>query len=260
VKKRKGIEKGILTTAKTYEVSVDEVDCMGRIKPSAWLMYMQDIATEHAEMLGIGYHTLYRSKSFWIMTQVSVRVYGYVKAGSHITLRTYPLAPGLVECVRDTEARDEKGNLLMQASTRWCIIDENFRLCKARPFFARYKTEQFKPEMFVPDVMRKILLDGAEEKAYDDCVRYCDMDRNRHLNNVHYADMMLNAYGEELLAPHDVTGFDLAYRKQTFCGERYAVYRVEDGMSYGARGKKENGEITFEARFTVSDGERSEVL
>ena len=86
-----GVENGILTASKTYEVAVDEVDYMGRIKPSAWLMYMQDLATEHAEQLGLGYYSLYEQKCFWVITQVSVRVYGYVRAGSRIVLRTYPL-------------------------------------------------------------------------------------------------------------------------------------------------------------------------
>ncbi len=47
--------------------AVDEFDFAERIKPSAILEYFQDLATVHADEIGIGYHKMKEGNLCWVL-------------------------------------------------------------------------------------------------------------------------------------------------------------------------------------------------
>ncbi len=72
-----------------------------------------------------------------------------------------------------------------------------------------------------------ISMEGAEYR-FTHTVRYADLDKSRHMNNIKYVDMLLNVFSREFYMTHFVTDMEIQFRSQCFEGEELNVYAVEE--------------------------------
>lgn len=213
-----------------FRVTVADTDCMGRLKPSAFMRFAQDLATEHAVAIGVGFHEMLEQHCIWVLTRMTVEFAASPEIGETVRMETYPKKPGLAECERDFYLYGADGRELGRATTGWSALDvESRRIRKARDFFARYPDSAFRPDAAIGQTLRRLTLPDDMRPAYGARVLYSDMDRNRHLNNTHYGDMMLNAFGADELNAEDVVSFDVVFEHEAMCGDDYCVRCGSDG-------------------------------
>ena len=84
---------------KTYRIPVYDTGFDGKVYPHSMLNYIQDIAAEHAELLGFGREDLLASNRFWILSRLLAEFYRIPVWGETINLKTWP---------RGTEGLDRK--------------------------------------------------------------------------------------------------------------------------------------------------------
>ena len=71
------------------------------------------------------------------------------------------------------------------------------------------------------------------EFVYTHTVRYTDIDKSHHMNNIKYIDMFLNAFSTEYFREHPVTEMELQYRTQCFEGEMLDIYMQRERDASG---------------------------
>ena len=71
--------------------------------------------------------------------------------------------------------------------------------------------------------------DGME-KVYEYKVRYTDLDKSLHMNNLHYTELFLNALELGFYDENRITEFEIHYISQSYYGDDLYVY-LEKGMN-----------------------------
>lgn len=221
----------VLHYTKQTTGGVDDTDFAGHLKISAILRYFQDLATAHAEQLGIGFAAMQGRKQAWVLNRVCAEIAEHPHAEERLTTETYPHKPNAVDAVRDYYLYGEDGRLLVKGTSKWCVLDVETRaIRRVAPLF------KFPPEAYT---QRQAIADGCMpiEKAntqpvYEAVVRITDLDRNGHVNNARYGDMILNACSKEWLQENTVAGFSLHYMSELRYGNTYTVYGTpnQDGF------------------------------
>ena len=89
--------------------------------PQIFTAFM-DIATEHAEVLGIGYSDLTPRQLFWITSKSKVRLYRSPMILEEIVIETWPERPGALRCNRDYRILSGE-EVLAEGKTEWTVFD-----------------------------------------------------------------------------------------------------------------------------------------
>ena len=62
--------KKYLSHSSEITVALDELDFLERLKPAAALQYFQDLATVHADEIGIGFEEMSARNMLWVLSKI----------------------------------------------------------------------------------------------------------------------------------------------------------------------------------------------
>ncbi len=203
----------------------------------AWFM---DIATLHAEALGVGADAMFARGLFWLTVKTKVRILRRPRMLETVTLSTRPLAPERVKAIR--EYRLEKdGELLAQGKTEWAVINtESGRLC---PMAGIFPPElELAAEPAYPAPFARIKPDFSEAETLGSyTVRSTDIDLGGHMNNVAYLRALLGTLSGEELAKLPQGEIEIVFRTPCFEGERLSILRRPTETGWELAALKEDG-------------------
>lgn len=216
--------------------AVDEFDFLERVKPSAVMEYFQDMAATHAVELGVGFEDLKAQNLFWVLNRLSAVIDKQPVIGEPLTITTYPHKPGVVDAVRDYVITNSEGETLVRGTSRWCILDiHNKAIRRCAPMF-RFNAEEYKPEFAVEDGNIRLPEIGeieGERRVRHGVVNITDIDRNGHMNNARYADLVVNSCDYEYYSTHSIKAFDFNFLAEMQVNSEYSVeMRTIGGTSY----------------------------
>ena len=220
-----------LQLTREITVTVGDTDFTRRLKPSAIMGYCQDIAAEHAEVLGFGYHDLLERNLSWILIRMSFIVFKSPQIGDVLTITTLPEVPKTIDVNRGYYIYNADGELVIAASSKWCAIDVNtHKISRLTYVFDKYTEADFVP--FEPfDGTNPKISSFADYNEKSLCssfkVQVTDLDQNLHMNNARYGDIILNACGMEMLKEHQISHVDLNFVSQLFVNDKYEVYKSQ---------------------------------
>ncbi len=221
----------------TIITAVDEFDFLERIKPSAVMEYFQDLATVHATEIGIGYEEMKEKNLCWVLNRLSAVVERMPAVGEPIVVTTYPHKPGIVDAFRDYYITDTKGNGLIRGTSRWCVLDiRNKAIRRCAPLFS-FDDSQYNPEYAVADGNPQLPeLNSISSACEWECtgkVRITDLDRNGHMNNARYADIVVNSCDFDFYSAHKIASFDFNFLSEAKIGDEYRVrVKTHENVSY----------------------------
>lgn len=231
-------EKQLLTLEHKLGFTADDFDSKGNIKASSLMHAFQEIASAHAESLGMGFEDLIAKNYIWVLSKLRFEIKGSFEEGKEYILRTYPRPKKGVTFFRDYYIYD--GNQIIAFGTsHWCIINfETRRIERARfdfdglfidrePF--ENGIEKFKVDQ---EILTKI---GTHKVAAD------DLDENQHVNNCKYAEMV-----EEQLSGHNE--YSIYFSKEALLGDEIILYKGQEGDYDMIEGKLEDGTIVFQIK------------
>ena len=204
----------------------------------------QDMASAHMFMLGIGNDKLpERTGCAWLFTKYKLWVYDRSDFDTSLKLETW------IEPVRSP--------LLVN---RGLWVSANGRLIAAGrvescPFNLKdQKLVRLSDLDFPKDISYDrddglgrftrvgISMEGAEYR-FTHTVRYADLDKSQHMNNIKYVDMFLNAFSKEYYLTHFVKGMEIQFRSQCFEGDELDVFTVKEKRVWEAEEESETTKL-----------------
>ncbi len=238
----------------TVTIGVNDVDPFGKIRPGAVLGYFQDIATTHAEKLGIGYDAMKAQSLIWVMSRASFVVNRSPKLGEKLTVKTFPEKPANMRVDRDYYIVDKQNKPVILGSSRWCAVSfETHKIQRCAPLFANFKKHSYIDVKPYEDTNKQVYpiseTVGANEvsEPMRFTVRVTDLDRNIHMNNAVYGDIVLNACGIERLKTSTIKRLDINYLSELLPDEEYSVYKADISNETVFEGVKNDGKVAFRA-------------
>ncbi len=149
-----------------------------------------DIASVHAEQLGVGMTAMREKKFFWLTARTMVHMARRPRMLEPIEVVTWPMPVKEVRCVRQYEILSG-GEPVVTGKTVWAILDlETKKVLPAKGFFP---AELAMPEDDVcPQPFARISKDFSDAQTIGTCpVRSTDIDLGGHMNNAAYVRALL---------------------------------------------------------------------
>jgi len=204
------------TYKQSFTVSDIHLDCFRRLKPSVLLYLAQEVAGNHAALLGTDWETLDEKGLFWAIIRHRVQITRLPQAGQTITLETWPLPTTRVAYPRATVAYDEEGNEMFRTIAIWVLMDKNSRTM-VLPGKSGVTVNGFLTgsELDTPSsILPKALANSTIRQ-----VTYTELDRNLHMNNTRYMDWVDSLLPSSFHAQHPIREFTVCYLSEAREGQ-----------------------------------------
>jgi acyl-ACP thioesterase len=243
---------------KKYHVGISDVDFTRKIKLSSLFNYFQDIASMAAEKLGYGIDILASKYNvIWALIRIKVDIIRDPVWNEDIFIETWPQAPKRFEYERDYIVRDKDGNIIINATSVWVIIDIESRQLKSSET-VDIKYPSIKTERAIDERLRRLKATGNMQEAYKKVIGYSDIDINEHLNNSKYTDFIMDCFTIEDLKQCKVKSIEVNYVNETLPGETIILYKDTSTISTGiiciegVKEKDKDKQTVFRARLEIA--------
>lgn len=202
-----------------YQIRSYEVDCHHRLSVLAIFNFMQEIASRHAEALGVSIQQLLSENYTWLLSRLKIKIASFPAWQDRIILRTWPSGAQRLFALRDFEILDQDHQTVATAISAWLILD----LKKRRPVRIAPFVERLKPlegNHILSDTLDK--LPGLDLRTHERefSVRHRDLDINQHVNNVSFVEWMVESIPARVLNSSVPAEVEINFLAEAFYEER----------------------------------------
>ncbi len=204
------------------DIKSSQCDHTGRLGLAQCFDVFMDLATRHADELGIGRRRLNAEGLAWVVTKTIVKVSRMPEMSEIVTLSTWPAHPSKVHCERFYTITT--GNeLLACGKTEWINMDlSTGRLSPPGKLFT--PDTEFCEDVPVPESFDRITGQFPEEAVYTHKVRTTDIDVNGHVNNTKYIYALLDSFTTKELDEKPIKAAEVLYKAQAREGDVLFFY------------------------------------
>ena len=175
---------------RSHLVRHHECGANGNMKLQLMMDCLQDIAAEHAELLGCGMEDLIESKRIWVLSRLRLRILRFPRLKEELELLTYPSGHDRLQAHREYRISCG-GEELVQASSAWVMLDgTTFRPLPMDKVFAEPLPENKDKPRYFEKFERFLPFEGENQVEFS--VGAADIDLNDHLNNAVYGRYIEN--------------------------------------------------------------------
>ena len=180
-----------------------------------------EVATEHANILGVGYADLIKSNEGWVLSRMTIEMTRYPGVNEEYSFTTWIEGFNRLYSERNMEIQDGKGETIGYVRTIWVAIDmETRRPCDLTSIKWLANTVSDRP---CPIAKQGRLLPLKEEESTISAqhrFKVSDIDFNRHVNSVRYMDAFLDQWNLEHFDNNDIARFEIQYLHETHFGDK----------------------------------------
>lgn len=238
-----------------FDVKYCDVDFKDELKPSALLAYLEESACSSADELGFGYAYLKPKNYAFMLTNIRCEFLAPVPLGERISVVTWPTPPSYVVFGREYRVKSEKGEILLNATSRWCMADTlSGKLLPSRLLneqdFSTYNLAR------ALEINRWKIPAFAKEEGelrFSMTVANSEYDHNMHVNNTRYADYCFNCFSVAELSERKLRGFAVCYVRQCREGDKLRFFRKAAGENeFLIQGVNDADEIVVQAEIAFA--------
>lgn len=208
--------------AHRYFLTAGECDAEGRMPVTLLTARLIEVATEHANALGIGYATLIRHNLAWVLSRVSIEISSMPGINEEYAVETWIESTNRLFSERCFRLTSADGHVLADARTTWAAIDISTRRSANPGILGDIMFPADPPHCPVEPARRMAPLpDDAPAKPYT--FGYTDLDFNRHVNTVRYVAIILGFWTLDWHDTHEIGRLDIAFHRECHYGERIGL-------------------------------------
>ena len=207
---------------KKHLIESTEVDSRLNLRLADFFRIMQDVATEHAEILDTGKRNTIDKGLFWVITRYAVTIHKYPKYLETVNVSTYPQGKNKFIYPRNFVVTSQSGEVLITASSTWLVLEKATHKINLHAFEGiDVPEEHYDGEE--PNAVKVDANDGefVEERK----VRYSDIDLNNHLNNTRYIEYIVDSLGEDFHKDRVIKHITINYENELGAGDTVKLYR-----------------------------------
>lgn len=206
---------------KEYEISSYECNRFGQLRLRSLFNLFQDVADIHADIMGVGFHFCEPRQIGWIGGYYHLRIYKLPSWTQKVILSTWPSKSTGVTGIREFKLTDEKGEILIGATSQWVLVDT----LKHRPISVQKNIGNYDliEERCIESSFEKILNLTDVSMSCSQIIREDDIDINQHVNNAVYPCWVLDSVPYELLKTYDIKELQIQFKQSAQKGDVIVV-------------------------------------
>lgn len=181
-----------------------------------------EVATDHANALGVGYDDMILHGQSWVLSRVAIEMRRYPEINERYSVTTWVEKVSRAFSMRNFAIRAENGETIGYGRSTWVAIDVEKRTLGD---ISRYtQLEEISRELpcpIEPVGRHRAVAEPTLESDYR--FQYSDIDSNRHVNTVRYVELLLNSWPLEFFDRHEVSRVEVSFMKESYFGEEARV-------------------------------------
>lgn len=215
---------------KTYNIEISNVDANFNVTPKYIMEMLQDIATDHANLLGFGWHALRRENKVWVISKIKFQ-HNIAPNTEKLKLTTWPLVPSRFFAQREFVGRDEQDNIVLRASSLWCLLDlETRRIINPHSIDHLYSGPYLEETSWLDGKWEKLAIDDSYSHCYTRTIRWTDLDMNRHVNNTNYTLYAMDCI-DDVNFNKSVSAMEVTFHNECHLGDNVEIFaNKSDGL------------------------------
>ena len=198
---------------KTYFLSANDANAEGLLSLTSLTSNIIDIATDHANSLGIGNPTMTDMHAGWILSRLTIDLAKTPEVNSYYVLKTWIEDFNRHFSTRCFSISSPEGEIYGYSRSIWLILDTETRKNLGLGHIHLPASMISGEKAPIPLQAKHFPIVSSEEEAMSKAIaathepfhytfKYCDLDFYRHVNTVRYVTMLLNQFS---LKEHDET-------------------------------------------------------
>ncbi|MCQ2115309.1 MAG: thioesterase [Bacteroidales bacterium] len=197
-----------------HHVACYNTDQLSRMKLAALLDFAQDMAGDHADILGFGDEVLAPQHIAWVLSRIKVHMDEYPHWRDEIEITTWHRGLDGPFYIRDYQVRDSKGTVIGAITTSWVLLNIDER----RMIRSAIATEEegICHDIALEPVASRLRL--PREIEMEECgqrvVSYSDIDKNEHTNNVRYTVWAIDCLDRQLVTENPIRSFEINFIRE----------------------------------------------
>ncbi|WPP48639.1 acyl-[acyl-carrier-protein] thioesterase [Catalinimonas niigatensis] len=204
-----------------FTVRSYDVDFQRRLRPDVLCSFFQEVASEHALKLGVGYQQLEEQKLFWVLSRLLLQIKELPKWHEEIKIETWAKGTDRLFALRDFVVSNAQGEELVQATSYWLMLDaQSHRPVRPDHFFTRLKHEQHAIDALIEKLESK-----KEKLSHTEIAKYTDLDHNQHVNNIRYVSWILDSFPLDFFSQHALKSLQINFQSELKEGETVEIYK-----------------------------------
>lgn len=203
--------------AQDFRIKYSEMDYKLALKPAALLNFLQDLASEHAEMLGFGYSYVKPRNMAWFLLKYRMEFEDYPVGIYDLKIITEPRGYQRTFATRDFTLYSG-GKCIGRVSSLWAMMSfDTGSLVPIQSLDNPDMPPLEKRENDLTYVKIPPVENPSASKVFE--VRYDDIDVNGHVNNANYIAWAFETLEREFRASHKLKTLDMVFKKEVKYGE-----------------------------------------
>lgn len=217
----------------SYFASAGEANAQGELALPWMIGNIIDIATKHANSLGIGNPSMEHLGCGWVLSRLTIEMKRWPRANESYTLTTWIETWNRHFSGRCFAVKDERGDVVGYARSIWMVIDTATR-GNAGTAHLNLPEGMIHPESDCP-IARQAKhrpIDGEPVALHR--VEYTDIDFYRHVNTLIYSRFVLNSYSLDEFDRNFIGRFEMSFMHEGQYGHTLELRRGEpdpDGLT-----------------------------
>lgn len=211
----------------TWFLAAGEVNAQGEMSVPLLTSRLIDVATYHANSLGIGNPSMAALGCGWVLSRIAIEMTRYPRVNETYCIETWVEEWNRHFSTRNFRISDADGNAIGHATSVWMVLNYNTRenaglghLSLAPDMIAGVTVPVERPARHHVD-------NPTAERLYT--FKYCDLDFYRHVNTVRYVDLLLNSFTLEEMDRLLVARLDISFMHEGIYGDTVKVKMERHG-------------------------------
>lgn len=196
------------------------INRFGKLSTSFMFYQMQDIAWEHADLLGFGYNKLNKDDQFWVLARIRVKIIRRPVWAENFTLETWSRGTDGFYGYRDFNFIDSEGLNIIQATSSWLVVNAKTKRIVRLTDFKEFPA--YEESVFGQDA-GKVLAPKSDVRLEFTPVLFNEIDINQHFNTGRYIERIIDSYDFEFHEKHELAEFEINFSKEGVPSDRLAV-------------------------------------
>jgi acyl-ACP thioesterase len=239
---------------KKYHIETNDVDFAKQLKLSSLFGYFQEIASLHADNLGVGINTIEQIGVRWALIRIRVDIIRNPLMNEEVFIETGYPEPKKFEFIRDYSVKDNGGNIIVKAISSWIIFDIETKELRKRDLITNGFPQSTK-DRALDCRFEKLRALGQPEMVYKKVIRYSDIDFNGHLNNSKYIDFIMDCFTMKDHKKYRVKTIEVNYTSEALPEDTIVFYRdlsaIGSNLIYFEGVNEKDNNTVFKAQIEI---------
>jgi len=200
------------------------INRFGELSTSFMFYQMQEIAWEHANILGFGYNRLKKENQFWVLSKLLVRIGRLPVWTDDITVETWSRGTDGFYGYRDFRFVDRSGITITEATSSWLVLNTDTRKIVRLKKFTEFP--EYSDSIFGINPGR-VNAPDSDHKLIFTPVLFNEIDINQHFNTGRYIERIVDSYPFDFHEKYELKEFEINFLKEGVPDDRLAVRKHE---------------------------------